>query len=118
MSPLERLPSRSVSAEPEAAGRAVAGTGASVAVGGTVAVAAAGAGASVAVGASPDPGVDGVRPGEAVVSGSSVGRSESGMSVGSAVARSKDGTAVGSSEPPQASSSSNGRSSARAKIPR
>ena len=47
---------------------------------------AAGSGASVAVGASPDPVVEGVRPGEAGVSGSSVARCESGRSVGSAVA--------------------------------
>ena len=52
------------------------------------------------------------------MSDSAVARCESGMSVGSVVARSEDGTAVGSSEPPQASSSSNGRSSARAKIPK
>ena len=46
-----------------------------------------------------------------------VDRSESGKFVGSSVDRSEDGPSVGSSEPPQASSS-NGRSSARAKIPR
>ena len=71
----------------------------------------------MAVGGSPDPGVEGVAAVEAGVSGSSVARCESGRSVGSAVARSEDGPSVGSSEPPQASSI-NGRSSARAKIPR
>ena len=95
--------------------------------GGLVAV---GRGASVAVGASPARGVEDVCAEEAGVSDSAVARcesgmsvgpvvarSESGMSVGSAVARPDDGASVGSSEPPQASSS-NGRSSARAKMPR
>ena len=50
------------------------------------------------------PGWGGCPSGEAGVSGSSVGRSESGRSVGSAVARSEDGPSAGSSEPPQASS--------------
>ena len=58
-----------------------------------------------------------VCPEDALLTGSQVARSESGRSVGSAVGRSEDGLSVGSSEPPQASSS-NGRSSARAKIPR
>ena len=82
--------------------------------GGLVAV---GRGASVAVDAFPALGVEDVRAEEAGVSDSVVARCESGVPVGSTVARSKDVPSVGSSEPPQASSS-NGRSSARAKIPR
>ena len=71
----------------------------------------------MAVGVAPDAGVEGVRVGEAGVSGSSVALSELGRSVGAAAARPEDGPSVDSSEPPQASTS-NGISSARVKRPR